>query len=396
MKENLQILCCPRQKLVQFNMESYTGENISGLQYMQSGVSQDTNSQILAELKSINNKIERMSVDINKRIDDLEKTLDGKITDIKQEVQADITKIQGDVQSIATKIEKKERFDPERTVVISSLPMLEGEDNGKLYRSVEHMLSTKCGLSGEGSIEDTFQIVRKHGLVKAEFYSVGQKVSVLKAKSSLRRFPEYAKVFIRTSKSHTERVNELNIKKILDLIPGGKDFIVSSSGKIMSKQDVINRAKETVQSVDNKRKRIGSIPASLGPTLTKVPTGSTHLAPISNQMIDGGYEQGYGTQVQSSPFIMQKTPEVNYGGLNYYHHSYSTPVQSNVSNVAVTSTYHTQPAQDLRLSFAPDNTQNSVKFKDGYRGSNQLITHQEAQGIRHKSHPMPNIQSSVT
>ena len=127
--------------------------------------------------------------------------------------------------------------------------------------------------------------------------------------------------------------------------------------------DIINQAKDTAQSVDDK-KRIGSTLTSLGPTLAKVSTGSTQMAPISKQVMDGGCEHGYGAQEQSSLFMMQKTLDVNYGDLNYYHHTYSTPVPSNVSYLAVTLTYHTQPAQDLRLSFAPDNTQNIVKFKD--------------------------------
>ena len=100
--------------------------------------------------------------------------------------------------------------------------------------------------------------------------------------------------------------------------------------------------------------------------------------------------------MQFSLFMMQKTPDVKHGGLNYYHHSYSTSVQRSVSNLAVTSTYDTQPAQDLRLSFAPDTIQNSVKFKGGYHGSDQHIIQHEGQGTRHKSHPMLNIQSSVT
>ena len=119
------------------------------------------------------------------------------------------------------------------------------------------------------------------------------------------------------------------------------------------------------------------------------------MAQISKELMDRGYEHGYGAQMQSFLFMMQNTPDVNHGGLNYYHHSYRTPVQRSVSNLAVTSTYHTQPAQDLRLAFAPDTIQNSVKFKGGYHGSDQHITHHEAPGTRHKSHPMLNISSSV-
>ena len=111
----------------------------------------------------------------------------------------------------------------------------------------------------------------KHGIVKVEFHSVGQKVSVLRAKPSLMRYPQYRNVYIRSSQSHAERVNGFNMKKLLDLIPGGTDFVVTSSGRLVSKQEVINRAKDSAQSGDNKRKRVGSTPTSIVPTPTRIP-----------------------------------------------------------------------------------------------------------------------------
>ena len=114
-----------------------------------------------------------MSRDINKRIDDLEGTLNGKISEIKKEVQADISNVQRDVQNVKSKIEQIEKFNPERTVIISGLPMLQGENIGILQRTVENMLA-KLGPNVACQVKSVMRIPSrvqgKHGLVKAEFH----------------------------------------------------------------------------------------------------------------------------------------------------------------------------------------------------------------------------------
>ena len=238
---------------------------------------------------------------------------------------------------------------------------------GLLYRSVEHVLSKlgpNVAYQMKGVLRIPSNVPMRPGIVKAEFSSVEQKISVLRAKSSLKRCPDYTKVFIRTSKSHAERVQELNMKKMLDIIPGGKDFMVSSSGKLVSREEVFNRAKETSQGVDYKRKRVGSTPTSLGPVMSHVPKRAAQPVSVTSQNRDGCYKDGSVSQAVSSPLMMLQTSAVNHGRQNYPHSTYSTPVQKGVSFPAGSSTYQGLPTQDLRLFFTP--SANTLQNSEGY------------------------------
>lgn len=46
---------------------------------------------------------------------------------------------------------------------------------------------------------------------------------------------DYNKVFLRSAKSHTDHLIELNFKTLLREIPGGKDYFVMGSGRVMKR-----------------------------------------------------------------------------------------------------------------------------------------------------------------
>lgn len=75
------------------------------------------------------------------------------------------------------------------------------------------------------------------GVVKVAFASAKEKVTVLRGKLNLKSKDKFKKVFIRTLKSHTERVMEENFKVLLHDLPIGSDYFVSGNGRILRHSD---------------------------------------------------------------------------------------------------------------------------------------------------------------
>ncbi|KAK6180904.1 hypothetical protein SNE40_008869 [Patella caerulea] len=75
----------------------------------------------------------------------------------------------------------------------------------------------------------------KPGPIKIAFGSLEQKISVLRKKMTIVNHDQFKDVYIRSSKTHTERVIELNAKTILKEIPNGHEFRVRGNGRIIKK-----------------------------------------------------------------------------------------------------------------------------------------------------------------
>ena len=73
-------------------------------------------------------------------------------------------------------------------------------------------------------------------VLKIAFENVEQKVNVLRAKQELKQSLFYKKVYIRGSKTHTERILELNAKTLLSELPNGNQYRVTANGRIVKKQ----------------------------------------------------------------------------------------------------------------------------------------------------------------
>lgn len=76
------------------------------------------------------------------------------------------------------------------------------------------------------------RIEGRPGLVKISFRSREEKVLVLRNKMKLKHSADYKRVFLRSSKSHAERLIELNARTVLRSLPNGRNFIVDASGRI--------------------------------------------------------------------------------------------------------------------------------------------------------------------
>ena len=75
----------------------------------------------------------------------------------------------------------------------------------------------------------------KPGIFKIAFRNLEDKKKVLRSKVKLKDHAEFKNVFLRSSKTHTERLLELNTRTLLKHIPNGDQLRLTSHGKIVPK-----------------------------------------------------------------------------------------------------------------------------------------------------------------
>ena len=209
---------------------------------------------VAQELKKLTSKIDEMNGNIrkelNSKVDQLQSTIQknqGQVLaelskqgrEIRAHMDLEIGRLEARIDTLEGKIEGgsdiacKPRFDPDVSIIISGLSEDGDED---LQLTVLRLLS---GLGSEAvpvAVERIRSRGRGPGLVKAEFSSVEEKVAILRNKQKLRDQEEFAKVFMRSAKSHTDRLIEINFKTLLKEIPGGADYFVAGNGRIRRRE----------------------------------------------------------------------------------------------------------------------------------------------------------------
>lgn len=128
----------------------------------------------------------------------------------------------------------------EMKVIQMKMDHIEKQLNSKvdgLYSSLEKILKgelKKCVKEIQENIDLEISALKSHperlqsrgsgpGVVRAEFASVREKVDILRGKHNLKSNTQFAKVFVRSAKSHTDRIMESNFKTLLRDLPTGKD-----------------------------------------------------------------------------------------------------------------------------------------------------------------------------
>ena len=70
----------------------------------------------------------------------------------------------------------------------------------------------------------------KPGVVKMEFNSTNDKITVLQNKGRLKDNARFSRVFVRSSKSHEQRLLEKHTKELLGITGKGDDYYFNGSG----------------------------------------------------------------------------------------------------------------------------------------------------------------------
>lgn len=138
-----------------------------------------SNSEILAEIKSVNSNIDQLRADFTKEINTLNNKLNTAISSWQQE-KAKLFSKQSELENRLDRLERQEK---RNSVVITGLNEVVGP--GKVKSAVSDLFTNKLGV--DVSINDAFQIKLKSGKTKviAKLNSFDDKRSIMSSKKSL-------------------------------------------------------------------------------------------------------------------------------------------------------------------------------------------------------------------
>jgi molecular chaperone GrpE (heat shock protein) len=130
----------------------------------------------------------------------------------------------------------RESFHPDNTVVVTGIRYSQGED---IVQKAKSLI-----IDGLNLDVDVVNAARtpfregKPGIVKIEFNSKAEKITVLRAKKTLANSEHYQRVYIRSSQTHTERLLQLNTKTILKELGAEEKYRLTGSGRLVLKANL--------------------------------------------------------------------------------------------------------------------------------------------------------------
>ncbi len=224
-------------------------------------------SDIVKQLSSLNDKITKHDIDLSKievkvraneqSIGEFEKAITytdasvEKIHGINKNLRADL-KLESDKRAELSYELEKLKADLKNNSSVKTDP-LEDTDKciiafGLKSQSDAELLAVCQDLVG--TISKDVRVAKclrfrsrneKPGLVKIALESKEQKIAILRGKRELLKTAKYKTIRLRSSQTHAERLNELNMRKMLNMIPRGDSFYVSASGRVLEKGAEIKR-----------------------------------------------------------------------------------------------------------------------------------------------------------
>ena len=233
----------------------------------------DQTKLVLSTVTEIKSNQDSMRRSFDSKLDKMKNefmaTIDGKLRTLRDEIAMEIStesnridNLMTSLQNIQSRLEAVERpdyheqhmefdvdhrprratqtnlDDPEICITANGLPF-DREENliekaNELIRALGIEVSSKVVITGATKLKPRFD--GKPGLVKISLRNVEEKVLVLRHKRNLKDSAHYKDVYIKSSKSHAERLIELNARTILRQIPQGNNFWVDSNGRIRPRQ----------------------------------------------------------------------------------------------------------------------------------------------------------------
>ena len=126
---------------------------------------------------------------------------------------------------------------PDLTVIATNIPFSIGENLSRKVTDLIHALgeevSDRVTITGVRRLPAKYR--NKPGLVKISFRNLDEKILVLRNKRKLMDSQNFKRVFLKSSKSHAERLIELNARTLLQALPTGKSYRVDANGRIKSR-----------------------------------------------------------------------------------------------------------------------------------------------------------------
>ena len=182
---------------------------------------------------------------VDKLRNDIMKSVDSQLKKIRDEFVLDIARLDTKLTGLENLVERQHENrngaevnpldDNELCIIAANIPAEVDED---LHWKVSEIVGKLSGTANFTIVKAVRLRSRRQGspgLVKFAVESVEQKIQILRKKYELKNDDRYNKVFLRASKSHTERLLELNARTILNELPNGSDFRITGSGCIVKK-----------------------------------------------------------------------------------------------------------------------------------------------------------------
>ena len=189
------------------------------------------------EIKSLKKQQNKICGDISKFSKDLQKLHDEQ------------TKIMSEVSDL------NQDFNPDKTLVVTNLP----SSIGNMYDWANTLIHALGG-SNEMivNVTRTPRCDSRKAVLEIRVKSVKEKIQLLRQKSKLKETRGLNNVYIRSSKSHHEHVCDLNFRTVLDELQQGKQYRITSNGRIVKRNEKLPANRQRGQNKSN----IPTVPGS--------------------------------------------------------------------------------------------------------------------------------------
>ena len=249
-------------------------------------------TQVTTGMNSSDNPMMAILIRLESKVDNMRRDilteLDTRLKKIQDDIFLEIAGLRARIEEIELKITEpnnsrpdKQQFDPERSVIIFGLHETVSED---ITNKISSLI--KNGLK----LPDVVPLASKRlqsrndkpGAVKVEFKDLDDKVKALRAKQKLKEQRLYRNVYIRSSKSHMERLHEINMRMLLDEVSDSSKFGFTGSGKMYKKTP-----EQIAKTEDRKRTRSQISSTSSVPGTTPKPAKqSRSFSQVLSENID--------------------------------------------------------------------------------------------------------------
>lgn len=196
-------------------------------------------SSIMAAIGKLSSKTDESYRKLNVAIEDSKQYILDQLKSVRDDLTLEINMLKARVESMELEKSGSGAFNDEFSVIIFGLRESSTETQESLHAEIDVIIE-KIGCAGSVTKVKRLRsrLPGKPGIVKVQMSSLDEKIAVLRNKRKLSDQHPYAHTYIKASKTHCERLIELNFKEILKELPRGTEFRFTGSGRLVKKTNV--------------------------------------------------------------------------------------------------------------------------------------------------------------
>ena len=242
-----------------------------------------TKKDVKKKFQEQNKALKEMQSNLNVKIEEEMKGLQHYIDQQVGQLAARMKDIENRLHVVEEREKEKAAFNYDETLVLINFPYDPSED---LMAKADEFIRNGLKVHDSNIVRATRLKGRdgKPGITKVQLESLEQKIRVLRNKINLKHSDSYQRVYVRSSKSHKERLAEANFRFLMSVIPGGDNLMLTSNGKMVKKTSNIQTNNRQQQhplnpgQVPSAHDSVHSMP-SASASATVPPLGSTYHFP---------------------------------------------------------------------------------------------------------------------